>query len=129
MGCMPIRARQLLTHALLALMLATFLSPTLGWGMVASHDTLAHGISAVERVDLHHDHDHHQPSIPDDTHDHQDAHTSIGHLLSHMPASLFEVPRFGVVPTGNSAIAFLYQPVLQLNPEPPLRPPKAPLPH
>lgn len=76
-------------------MLLTFLSPSFGWQLVADHEQLAHGVSSADVVahDHHHDHDHDTTVALDATpHDHDDPHAMIGHLLSHMPASLSAEP-------------------------------------
>ncbi len=133
MSGMFARARQLLTHCMLAMMLATFLSPTFGWGVVASHHQSVHGVGGAE-TDTHHahghafEHDHNRTGVPADVHEHPDAHASMGHLLSHLPAGLFEPPRLLVVPAAHAAIAFLTPPLPRTSPEPPLRPPKSDFP-
>lgn len=71
--------RQVFGRGLLVVMLTTLLSPTVGWGMVATPDQLAH--AGVSKSIDEHDHDH----GPLDNHDHQDAHSFIGHVLTHMP--------------------------------------------
>lgn len=69
----PLRA----LRALLFVMLATFLSPSLGWQLIASHDQLGHAGGSLAIADHADEHD-----------DHSDAHSSIGHVLTHMPIDL-----------------------------------------
>jgi hypothetical protein len=66
----------LLTARLTALVLvATLLSPHFGWQMLASHDELEHVFAhSTQGGDAHHPHDHDS-----------DAHSFLGHLLTHMP--------------------------------------------
>jgi hypothetical protein len=66
------------------MMLATLVSPTLGWGMIASHDQLAHSAAVLGHIDDRHDHNH--GGSPH--HEHQDPHSFMGHLLTHMPFHL-----------------------------------------
>lgn len=122
MAIMFRRARQLYSRILLVMMLATFLSPSLGWGMVASHEQLSDSITAADNTDFAHDHDH--PSVPDDSHDHQDAHASIGHLLTHMSVSFFVPFCLDILPVAQSKSPFLHLAVLQADLEPLLRPPR-----
>lgn len=107
---------------MLAVMLVTFLSPMMGWGMIASHEQLAHSATGTDNtvfVD-----DHHRPSTPDDVHDHQDAHASIGHLLTDMPVGLFATPSLDIQPVTQAKLPFLHLIALQADPEPLLRPPR-----
>lgn len=85
------------SRLLLALMLLTFLSPSFGWQIVAGHELLERAAVAVE-ADHHHGHEHdHHDAAPTDAsltheHEHEDAHSMIGHVLSHMPATIFSAP-------------------------------------
>lgn len=66
----------LLTARLTTLvLLATLLSPHFGWQMLASHDELEHVLAhSTQGEDARHHHDHEN-----------DAHSLLGHLLTHMP--------------------------------------------
>jgi hypothetical protein len=81
---------QNVAHATLVFMLVTFLSPMLGWAMVASHEELAHAAAVLADREPERDHfgaaDHDHGLPPD--HDHTDPHSFIGHLFSHMPFQL-----------------------------------------
>lgn len=81
----------ILTHRLvLALMLLTFLSPSFGWQMVASHELLEHeSVAAGLDHHGHHDHDDLDEVPAPHEYKHEDAHSMIGHVLSHMPATPF----------------------------------------
>jgi len=75
----------MIVRMLLALMLATFLSPGFAWHMNADHRTV-----------LGHMHDHDDdPSHADDD-SHADAHASIGHMLGHLsmqaPQTMAAIP-------------------------------------
>lgn len=105
--------RILASRVLLFAMLATFLSPSLGWQMVASHEQLEHAGVAVSVVD-------HE----DDHHDHGDAHSSIGHLLTHMPIDLAATT---TIRFSSGTEAELLSPQFSLHdtpPESPFRPPR-----
>lgn len=121
------RTRRLISRIMLIMMLATFVSPTLGWGMVATHDQLSHHAAdkhahAHDWQDDHHHHDGH-----DDNAQHQDPHNSIGHLLTHMPVSLFSVMPLIIQPAAQTQIVFVRQTVRTVALEPPFRPPQASL--
>ena len=76
-------------RVLLAVMLATLLSPTFGWHMHAGH----HEIEAAADS---HDHGHDQGGhhSRDDGEGEIDAHASIGHLLGHLPMQLSQFELF-----------------------------------
>lgn len=139
---MTCRLRLLTARLLLAVMLLTFLSPNFGWQVVAGHELLGHPAAEVADHDPHHDagtrddhvphghggeHDEHERAASHG-HDHEDAHSMIGHVLSHMPAT-----------TLSSALpaALPHQPVLRgaepslaipsFPPDQPYRPPQLPL--
>lgn len=104
---------QTLTHHLicrmtLLLMLATFLSPSLGWQMVIVHDHDGRSGHHVGVLEHHDDQGAHHDDIGDgadlvspDTH--LDAHSMMGHLLGHMPASLAHIQLFDA-PTGRMVL-------------------------
>lgn len=128
---MTARLRLLTSRLLLVVMLLTFLSPSFGWQVVAGHDVLSHPPVPAEAGHAAHAHDadhddHHQAPARCDGHDHEDAHSMIGHVLSHMPALTLMAALPPPVP---------HQPVLQgaepslaipsFTPELPYRPPQA----
>jgi len=104
-------------------MLVTFMSPTLGWAMLASHDELAHSGAALTDHDAlpadAQDHDHGLPA----NHDHADPHSFIGHLFSHMPfsvaSSFFLPPRDGIEPR----LPMTSETTVSAGIKPPFRPP------
>jgi hypothetical protein len=104
------------SRILLLVALATFLSPGFGWEMVASHEQLEH--AAVSSSDLH-EHDSHDH----DSHEHANPHSSIGHLLSHMPAALSEPTTTPVTFSGKSNLPEPRVIVPYSIFEPPFRPP------
>lgn len=122
---MLITARRLVARIMFIVMLATFASPTLGWGMVATHDQLSHGLIDVHAGEVHDDHHHHDGH--DNDPQHQDPHTSIGHLFTHMPAGLFGITSLPIQQQAQPEVTFLRQSVRAVALEPPLRPPKASL--
>jgi hypothetical protein len=70
------------SRLLLFVLLVTFLSPSLGWQLLASHEQIEH-----ERIEHAH-----APAALHDNHDHEtDAHGHIGHLLTHMPVHISTV--------------------------------------
>lgn len=92
---MSFSIRLLTSRILLFAMLATFLSPSLGWQMVASHEQLEHAGMAISVAG--HDHG--------DNHDeHADAHSSIGHVLTHMPIDLVATTTIRFPPGSESAM-------------------------
>lgn len=118
--------RNLTSRLLLSLMLLTFLSPSFGWQMVAGHELLEH--SKVGMEEGHHDHHHDElfadRPVPHD-HEHEDAHTMAGHVLSHMPATTFyaSLPRY----TPHQPVMRGAEPPLDLPssfPDQPYRPPQ-----
>lgn len=117
------RVLQSIARFTLAVMLATFLSPTLGWAMHASHDELAHAAAALADHDAtqadEHDHDHGLPA----GHDHADPHSFIGHLFSHMPFSVSSAfllpPAEGVA----SRLIVAADRIVSASLKPPFRPP------
>lgn len=110
-------------------MLLTFLSPGFGWQVVAGHELLSHPAAADDHPP-HHDagtHDNHHsydlggdhadhPPAHGHEHDHDDAHSMAGHVLSHMPATTFHAALPVYIP---------HQPVMQ-GAEPPLFLPQSP---
>jgi len=108
-------------------MILTFVSPSIGDGVVSSHHQLPHHAISAHHHDAHASEAHQSHAHDEGEADNlptQDAHSSIGHLLSHMPASLFEVPQLTATPLGSSTIAFLADPIPNIKVAPLLRPPK-----
>jgi hypothetical protein len=118
------RTRQSFLRFMLVVMLASFLSPSFGLGLVASHDQLAHASAGLEHAD--HDHQHSGPRH--DKQDHQDAHSSIGHLLTHLSVSFFELPPMGIPAMAQAELPTLDARILPVALQPPFRPPRAILP-
>ncbi len=119
------RAQQFLLRFMLMVMLASFLSPSFGLGMIASHDQLAHGLVGLAHAG--HNHGHTGPQH--DAQDHLDAHTSFGHLLTHMSAGLFEMPRLAIPPLAQAELPLSESLVLNFESTPPFRPPRAVISH
>lgn len=106
------------SRVILVVILATFLSPTLGWEMIAGHE-LAHS----DTNDADHNHDRDPKS-----HDHKNPHSFMGHLLTHMPMGFSSAPQIDAAP---SVIADLPDPLYSEEynfPEPPFHPPYATVP-
>jgi hypothetical protein len=73
------RLQAIVSRILLMVALLTFLSPTLGWELTATHEQLEHTALALGVPD----HDAHSGDGEHDT-----AHGLMGHVLTHMPAHL-----------------------------------------
>lgn len=112
---MKLSVRLLASRVLLFAMLATFLSPSLGWQMVASHEQLEHASVAVSVAGHDHDGDHD---------DHADAHSSIGHVLTHMPIDLGAATTIRFAPGKESALLSPQFSVHDTPPESHFRPPR-----
>ena len=98
------------------MMLLTFFAPGFGWHAHATHEEIAHGSANVAAH--HHDHE------SDAADHHDDAHTTIGHLLAHMPASLSNITTLPVVAPPSSDFVELHVLWPRISPDPPLRPPR-----
>jgi hypothetical protein len=98
---------------LLALMLATLLSPATGWAMVADHHELEHA-AVLSGADEGEEHEHGNG-----------AHSWFGHLLGHLPAAFCSVPLIALASTIESKLPDLSAPSPIFLPDPPLRPPLA----
>ena len=120
---MLITTRSLVARIMFIVMVATFASPTFGWGMVATHDQLSHGLAGVPDGEDH-GHQHHSHH---DEHDaqHLNPHSSVGHLFTHMPVGIFSMATLPIQPQAQPEIFFLRQSVRAVAFDPPLRPPKA----
>lgn len=105
-------ARVLLTVALI-----TFLSPSLGWQLVATHDELEHMSAHVASHDLHDDSGNRE-------HEHHDAHGFIGHLFGHLPVFLSAPPILPKADPARSDFADVALVVVHIALEPPFRPPR-----
>lgn len=116
---MLITVRSLIARVMFIVMLATFASPTFGWGMVATHDQLSHGLSGTHVGEDHGGHHH-------DEHD-VNPHSSIGHMFTHMPVGLTSITSLAIQPQAQPEPAFLGQSIRVVALEPPLRPPKTAL--
>ena len=102
-------------RVLLALMLATFFSPSFGWHMHAGHHEIE---AATQPHDHGHGHSDHSGSEGE-----IDAHASIGHLLGHLPMQLMQSALFiasaeAVAPDDAVAV-----PLIASDSSPPYRPP------
>lgn len=101
---------------LLALMLATFLSPAFAWHMHAGHDEIAAQATASH---AHHDDadSHAQADGP------MDAHASIGHLLGHLTMQLARLDLRVLAAEDIAPLADVPAPPLRAETSPPYRPP------
>jgi len=106
------------SRLVLAAMLLTFLSPSFGWQLNATHDEIEHGF-ANAIGEHHHDGD----SGTSDDHE-GEAHGAIGHLLGHLPAFLSSSPAVPDVPPATSYFAEVTPEWHRITPERPLRPPR-----
>ena len=113
---MRFRASRCFAHVLLAVMLATFLSPSFGWHMHAEHHEIVADAGAPSPYED--DGDHHPGADGQG-----DAHTSIGHVLGHLA---MHVPQHNVAAGGMVGVA----PACEVPPaliasevSPPYRPP------
>lgn len=110
----------------LVLMFMTFLSPTFGWQLVADHEELAHS-SPTSFFEQEHHHPEHADIIDVSSvhgHEHEDAHSMIGHMLSHMPISMVSPFEFAVVRSGMLTHTAPPLSVRLRLPEQPFRPPQ-----
>lgn len=121
---MPDRSRSLYARFLLVMMLATFLSPAMGWGMTISHGQPLHADIEMDKAHVGHHHSHNHHPSGQALEDHQAAHSLIGHLLSHMPVDLLASASLAIVKPSQIAPAFLHVPLVPRYLEPPLPPPK-----
>ena len=115
----------MIARLMLSVMLATFVSPSLSWGMIATHEQLSHGITDIGHEAQHGDHHHgHGHDYHQDDDSHQNPHSYIGHLFTHMPVGLFSISTLVIQPPTKSRITFLQHPLVTVDFAPPLRPPK-----
>ncbi|MGH8727950.1 MAG: hypothetical protein ACREV9_07295 [Burkholderiales bacterium] len=112
------RLHEVVARVMLFVILATFLSPTLGWEMIASHDDLAHSDRSMNASVTDHDYD----GSPKD-HEHENPHGFIGHLLTHMPLSFSSAPQIAALPPNRADLPDPLYSVGHNFPEPPFRPP------
>jgi len=106
------------SRLVLAAMLFTFLSPSFGWQVNATHDEIEHAFADVA-VEQGHEHG----SGTSDDHE-GEAHGAIGHLLGHLPAFLSSSPAVPDVPPVSSYFAEIAPQWHRIAFEPPLRPPR-----
>lgn len=105
------------SRVVLAAMLITFLSPGLGWQLVATHDELEHAFGHPAPVPAHDDGGAAE-------HEHHDAHGFIGHLLGHLPAFLSAPPILPKADAAPSIFVEVAAVVRHVAFEPPFRPPR-----
>lgn len=105
------------SRVVLAAMLITFLSPTLGWQLVATHDELEHAFGHPMPVQAH-------DEGGAAEHEHHDAHGFIGHLLGHLPAFLSAPPTLPKADQASSIFIDVAPVVAHVVLEPPFRPPR-----
>jgi hypothetical protein len=113
------RLRQWVARFTLAALLATFLSPSFGMAMHATHDELSDMAVGLAASGEGHDHERGMPG----KHDPLDPHSFIGHLLSHMPFSV--VAAFVLPPTQSIALplSITAERAVSGTVKPPFRPP------
>lgn len=110
----------LATRLLLVVMIGTFLSPSLGWGMAASHGQLEHVDLALSVTEA--EHEHHDE---DEGHEHHEAHASVGHMLSHLPVDLSSATHLFFGTRSEADLPDLLFSIPHSVFEPPYRPPQA----
>lgn len=113
---MRVSGSRSIARFLLALMLATFLSPSFAWHMHAQH----HEIAAEAEAGHGHDHDDDHVATGSGA---GDAHASIGHLLGHLTMQMSQV---GVMIPASEDVApavVISAPLLVSETSPPYRPP------
>lgn len=119
------RAR--VSRLLLALMMLTFLSPGFGREMVAAPEPQADVVVTADQHDLGYQDEQpaDKPLAAGHDHGYGDAHTMVGHVLSHMPANFLMTVQVHVSPQG--AVKPLMEPLLFIPstpPDQPYRPPQ-----
>lgn len=109
---------------LLVVLIGTYMSPGFAWQMIDSHR--ATEIASMLSGDGHHHHE-------SDLHQHDDdgegdidtAHTQIGHLLSHLPAVVFDHAALPVT-QGDTALFSIGTPAIaSTESDPPYKPPRS----
>jgi hypothetical protein len=83
------RALRSIAHLLVALLLATVLSPSFAWEAIAGQAAHGHDIVVLDGSDDVHDQDNHASSHNDDEDSHHH-HGCAGHFLGHLPAHVGE---------------------------------------
>ncbi len=99
--------------------LFTFLSPSLGWQLTATHEQLGDAAPALGVPD--HDHD-------SDDGEHDPAHGMMGHVLTHMPVHLATAMSMAAPDAAFCKLAAAEDPVYTTVPEPPFIPPRSSFP-
>jgi len=115
--------KHFISCAMLLTMLATFASPSFGWGMVTGHIDVPAGHDHHHSVMPDHESDH--AALPADDADHKDAHTSVGHVLGHMPLNVAASSVTPLVPYGQEKPLFVSPNFPVVGYKPPIRPPRA----
>lgn len=111
------------SHILLAVLLCTFMSPTFAWEMLDSHGDENYATAMEDaphqgiQPGAHHHHHH-------DDEGGGDAHSQIGHLLSHLPAMVHNAVIAVAVETGSGKVLTESPPFLQVEIAPPYKPPR-----
>lgn len=107
-------------RVLVAVMLATLLSPSFGWHMHAGHHEIE---AAADSHDLGHGHDQGGHHSGDDGEGEIDAHASIGHLLGHLPMQLMQSALFIASAEAVAPDDAVPVPLMTSDSSPPYRPP------
>ena len=104
---------------LLAVLLATFLSPGFGWQVVTSHSGAVTIAAVVAPDEAGHDHD------ADADHHESAAHGDIGHLLSHLPGFVHHAAQLPAATAAGIAYPPPQYPYSHADAEPPFKPPRS----
>ena len=102
---------------MLTAMLITFLSPTMGWQLVATHDELEHASAHAASSGV-------RDAAGPAEHEHDDAHGFIGHLLGHLPGVLSAPPTLPKADLAPAIFIDVAPIVVHVALEPPFRPPR-----
>jgi len=103
------------------LMMATFLSPGIGWAIAATDHQLGHAGAGLADTTFEHDHEHGDDG--NTNHDHADAHAFFGHLIGHLTMGFTGEYR---TPIAHAVRCDFPDPELHISvsiPDPPFRPP------
>ncbi len=116
-------------HLLLSVMLVTFLSPSFAAGMLSSHENLEHRNvqNIVSSDDWHGDAeatDHAHAVATHSAHEHEEAHSVIGHLFSHMGTATSGTLAVLMAPALQSRLSYLKPHSYFTALDPPFRPPR-----
>jgi hypothetical protein len=105
------------SRVMLTVMLITFLSPTMGWQLGATHDELEHASAHAASSGVRND-------AGAAEHEHDEAHGFIGHLLGHLPACLSAPPTLPKADLASAIFIDAACEVARVALEPPFRPPR-----